>query len=123
MLEMIREAGVFVYGVLLFGTLSLRWAVLFARTRDSADRAKFFTLVALAVAFGLIGSLVGMQVSVKYITTVPDKWLFLVGLRESLHNLTLALGFVIADLLSLLLVPARAARQPELAEKAASASR
>ena len=108
-MEMIREAGVFVYGVLVFGALSVGWAVTYARTRDAEQRFRWLVLTSLAVAFGVLGSALGLQASVQYITTTPDKWLFLVGLRESLHNLSLALGFVILDLLLLLAVPRESA--------------
>lgn len=103
-MTMILEAGVFAYGILVFGTLSLRWAVKYARQRTVAPRFRLLILMSLTAAFGLLGCAAGVQASVQSIATAADRWLFLVGLRESLHNLILAGGFIICDLLLLLTV-------------------
>jgi hypothetical protein len=112
-MDLIREAGFPVYPLLIAGILSIRWAVLYARSREPEHRFKWLGLTALTLCFGLFGSALGLQASVQYISSTPEKWLFLIGLRESLHNTTLALGFVILDLLILLLVPRRAKPQPQ----------
>lgn len=104
-MDIFREAGFAVYPILVFGVLSLRWAGQYARGRDGEARFRWLVVLGLTLAFGVLGSATGLQASVQYITTTPDKWLFLVGLRESLHNLSLAVIFAIADLLLLLLVP------------------
>jgi hypothetical protein len=111
-MEFLREAGFCVYPLLACGVLSARWAALYARGREPEQRLRWLALMGLTLAFGALGTVTGLQASVVYITTTPDKWLFLVGLRESLNNGALALGFVILDLVLLLAVPRRA--QPAL---------
>lgn len=106
-MEIIREAGFYIYGVIVFGVLSARYAISYARTRDAEQRFRWLCLVALTLAVGVLGSVAGLQAAAKYISTTPDKWLVLVGLREALHNTGMALCFTILDLLLLLFVPRR----------------
>jgi len=105
----IREAGFAAYPLLVCGLLSLRWAAAYARSGDSQQRTRWLGLLGLTVAFGLLGTVTGLQASASYVAMTPDKWLFLVGLRESLNNSALALAFVIIDLVLLLAIPRRAA--------------
>lgn len=106
-MEIIREAGFYIYGVIVFGMLSVRYAISFARTRDAETRFRFLCLVALTLAVGVLGSVAGLQAAAKYAATNPEKWLVIVGLREALHNIGMALCFAILDLLLLLFVPRR----------------
>ena len=106
--HVLNEAGVIVYAVLVAGILSVAYAWQYARSRDPDKLLRWCSLAALAFAFGLLGSVAGVQASVQYISTIPDRWLFLIGLRESLHNTSIALTFIIIDLLVLLCVPRQA---------------
>jgi hypothetical protein len=103
-MEIIREAGFFIYGVIVFGMLSARWAIVFARTRDREQLFRWLCLVGLTLAIGVMGSVAGLQAAARHITNIPDKWLVIVGLKEALHNLGMALSFTILDLLLLLFV-------------------
>lgn len=109
--DVLNEAGVFVYAVLAAGILSIAYAWQYARSRDPEKLWRWCCLTALAFAFGLLGSVAGVQASVQYISIHSDseRWLFLIGLRESLHNTSIALVFIIIDLLVLLCVPRHAA--------------
>ena len=65
-----------------------------------------------AVAPFIIGSALGVQMSASHIGEVPpeQRWLFLIGLKESLHNLTVAATFALGDIV-LVMAGARAAIQ------------
>jgi hypothetical protein len=108
-MDFIRDAGVGVYPVLVSGVLSVAWAVQYARTREPDALSKLVMLGLLTLVFGALGTLTGLQVSVRYIAAIPEKWLFLVGLREALNNVVLALGCVALDLLVLAFTPRKPA--------------
>ncbi|HKU39999.1 MAG TPA: hypothetical protein VJR89_17685 [Polyangiales bacterium] len=105
-MEFIREAGVSVYPVLVAGVVSLAWAARYARARAPDDLSKLMLLAALTLVLGALGTATGLQASVRTIASVPEKWMFLIGLREALNNLVLALAFVSLDLIVLAFVPA-----------------
>jgi 4-amino-4-deoxy-L-arabinose transferase-like glycosyltransferase len=96
MSEFIHEAGWGIWPVLLFGGVTLGLAAYFAfRPRRS--------LLALVVGFGVgtviagcLGALTGIQNSVYHIQELDaaQRWIFLIGLRESLNNLVLAFVIV-----------------------------
>jgi membrane-bound metal-dependent hydrolase YbcI (DUF457 family) len=116
-MDIIREAGFYIYGVIVFGMLSARYAISFARTRDAEARFRWLCLVGLTLAVGVLGSVAGLQAAAKYSAAAPDKWLVIVGLREALHNLGMALCFTILDLLLLLFVPRRSSTLPAKLEQ------
>jgi hypothetical protein len=90
--EILREAGWGVWPVLLFGITSLVLSISYAVT----PRRRLLPLVigfgvATLIAGGL-GTITGLQHSVAHLGEVsPDRrWIFLLGLRESLQNLVMA---------------------------------
>jgi len=99
--EILREAGWGVYPVLLFGVTSLVLAVSYG----VEPRRRLLPLIigfgVATIIAGALGTLTGLQHSVAHLGEVaPDRrWIFLIGLRESLHNLVMA--FVIECVVTL----------------------
>lgn len=95
----LHEAGFPIWFVLALGITSLLCAARYAR--DGQARA-LYAVAGLALATllaGALGTTVGLQASVRYIHALDEKWLFLIGLREALNNLVMALCFVLIDVL------------------------
>jgi phosphotransferase system glucose/maltose/N-acetylglucosamine-specific IIC component len=90
--EILREAGWGAWPVMLFGVTSLILAVSYA----VKPRRRLLPLVVgfgvATLIAGCLGTITGLQHSVAHISELaPDKrWYFLLGLRESLHNLVMA---------------------------------
>ena len=116
-MDILREAGFYIYGVIIFGVLSARWAFIFARTRDQEQLYRWLCLLGLTLAVGVLGSVAGLQAAARHVTDIPEKWLVIVGLREALHNFGMALCFTIVDLLLLLVVPRLDTAQPANVEQ------
>lgn len=101
MVEFIREAGWGIYPVLLFGGVSLAVSLRYA----IAPRRELLPLVigfaVATVIAGLLGAVTGIQTTVRYVGEVAasERWLFLVGLRESLNNVVAALCIATIDAL------------------------
>jgi len=101
MIDFIREGGWPMYFVFAFGAASLAAALHYQKTL----RKEFFAVViGLAVAtilVGALGTVLGVQQSARAIGDVDHemKWIFLIGLKESLNNLVAALCFVVVDVL------------------------
>lgn len=110
-MDFIRDAGVVVYPVLVTGLVSIGFAARYARGRDPEDLAKLIVLALLCLSFGALGTATGLQASVHSIAATTDKWVYLIGLREALNNLVLALCFAIVDLLVLAVAPRRRSEQ------------
>lgn len=88
-MNFIHEAGWVFYPVLLFGFIAIGLAARYAITMR---KELFALIVAFGVAtliMGLLGTIIGVQRSAQYIGDVDDahRWIFLLGLRESLNNL------------------------------------
>ena len=101
MIEFIREAGFPIYFVGAFGAASLAAAL---RYQQTLRRELFSVVVGLAVAtilVGVLGTVLGVQTSARAIGQVDHemKWIFLIGLKESLNNLVAALGIAVIDVL------------------------
>lgn len=100
-MHFIREAGWPIILVLGFGGASLAAAVRYRRT---LDRELFSLMIGLAIAtliLGVLGTALGVQLSARHIHEVApgEKWIFLLGLKESLNNLVAALVIVCVDTL------------------------
>ena len=101
MVNFFHEAGWGIWPVMLFGSITLFFACYHAIT----PRKDFMTpIVGFGIATiiaGFLGSVVGIQNSVRYIENVElaDKWIYYIGVRESLNNSVAAL--VIATLCAL----------------------
>jgi hypothetical protein len=124
MLDFIREAGWGIFPVLIFGSLSLGVSVQYVRTRRRDVLALLCALSVLTLLAGALGTVTGLQTSARYIGNVAfeEKWIFLVGLRESLNNATAALIIVAVDAMLVCLALARSLGSPPHAELAPSAS-
>jgi hypothetical protein len=124
MLEFIREAGWGIFPVLIFGTLSLGVSIQYVRTRRTSVLSLLCALSVLTLLAGALGTVTGLSVSARYIVdvAVDEKWIFLVGLRESLNNATAALSIVAIDAMLVCLTMARSLGSPPAAELAPSAS-
>jgi hypothetical protein len=124
MLEFIREAGWGIFPVLIFGTLSLGVAIQYVRTRRTNVLALLCALSVLTLLAGALGTVTGLQTSARYIGDVAlnEKWIFLVGLRESLNNATAALVIVAIDAMLVCLALARSLGSPPQPELAPTAS-
>jgi hypothetical protein len=99
MRDFVLEAGFGIWPVFVFGLASLFYAVQFVRKRE---RETFYALLGFALLTllaGGLGTVLGLQTAARYITGTPEKWLFLVGLREALNNLVAALLVVTLDAL------------------------
>lgn len=114
MLEFIREAGWGIFPVLIFGALSLGAAVQYVRTRSAEWLALLCALSVLTLLAGALGTATGLQASARYIgdVSLDEKWIFLIGLRESLNNATAALVIVTVDALLVCVALARAIGSP-----------
>lgn len=97
MLDFIKEAGWGIYPILAFGLTMLGIALWHAL----APAARRITLVlgfgAATLLSGVLGTVVGLQHSVLHIRNLPadDRWVFLIGLRESLNCMVAALMLTI----------------------------
>lgn len=104
MMMFIREAGWGIFPVLAFGLAGLFVAIrqIVAPTEARLVTAKW--LIALTTVAGVLGAVTGIETSAKYIGEVAadQRWIFLVGLDESLNNVTAALVIVVLIMLALL---------------------
>lgn len=101
MSDFIREAGWGIYPVMLFGAVSLivslRYAI--APAREILPLVIGFG-VATIIA-GALGTTTGLQATASFVarTQADERWLFVVGLRESLNNMDAALLVAAVDAL------------------------
>lgn len=119
--EIIREAGWGIYPVVLFGGAML---VVGLRHLATPRRSLFNLAVGFSVATllaGMLGAATGIQATVQHVTRLSGagEGLFLVGLRESLHNLVAALVLVCVNALVLTAGRYTALRREERARQAA----
>ena len=100
-MDFIREAGFGIWLVLLFGGVSfaasLRYAL--APRRELLPLIVGFAIATLLA--GALGTVTGIQLSAEHIGEVEasKRWIFLLGLRESLNNAVAALVLASVDAL------------------------
>ena len=99
MIDALHEAGWPVYPILFFGFTSLLFAWRYAR---KPRREVLGIVIALGVAcliMGCLGTVAGVMLSISGVEKVPpqDRWIFLIGLRESLNCVGFALFLALAD--------------------------
>lgn len=92
-MDFIREAGWPVYPVLALGLTAL---FLSLRHASAPQKGLLTLIVGFGVAgllMGLLGTALGIDVTVEGITRIePERrWIFLIGLKESMRNIELAL--------------------------------
>jgi hypothetical protein len=99
MLTFVQEAGFPIWFVLVFGIASLLCSARYLRDGGTAALYAMAGLALATLLAGALGTAVGLQASVRYIHSIDEKWLFLIGLREALNNLVMALCVVLVDVL------------------------
>ncbi len=118
--EILREAGWGAWPVMVFGVTSLLLAVRYA---VKPERRLLPLIVGFGIATilaGFLGTMTGLQHAVSGLHQVtPDRrWIFLVGLREALHNMVMA--FVI-EVIVTLVATVGGYRQAQAAEQRGAA--
>jgi hypothetical protein len=115
MLWFIKEAGWGIYPVLLFGLAALAVSIrqVVAPTQARLITAKW--LMSLTAIAGVLGAVTGIETSAKYIGEVAadQRWIFLIGLDESLNNVTASLVIVVLCMLALLASHLRHGPEPQ----------
>jgi len=114
-MEFIREAGWGIYPVLIFGIAAL---VVSIRQIVSPQPARVITakwLMALTGMAGILGTITGLQTTALYVDKVTgaEKWLWLVGMRESLNNAVAAGVIIVLAMLAMLVAHLRSGSTPE----------
>jgi hypothetical protein len=101
MFHFIREGGWPIFPVLILGALSLVSAVRYAANPRRELLALVIGFGVATVIMGAFGTALGVQMSARYIGEVDAsrRWIFLLGLQESLNNLTVALAVAGLDAL------------------------
>ncbi len=99
-LDFVREAGWPIYPVMGLGALTFFSAVRLFEKPTEQLAAVCRGLCVLTVVMAAIGTLLGVQVTIRAVEQVgPEmRWIFLVGLRESLNNLLAGLVLLIPSL-------------------------
>jgi hypothetical protein len=110
MMNFIREAGWGIYPVLAFGVAGLVVAAQQLKGHDAKRTVTVLWLMALTTMAGVLGTATGMQASSRFIHETPKKWIWLVGLQESLNNMVAAGVLVVLAMLVMLAAHVRAPR-------------
>ncbi len=95
----IREAGWPIFPVIALGIASVFFSYGYMKHRSRDALALACSLVVATLIMGVLGTVLGVQRSAEFITQTPERWIFLVGLKESLYNLAVGLLFALADAL------------------------
>lgn len=95
--DFIREGGWPMFPTLSFGLVALTLAIWHASRPGAGQRSLALTFAVLTLIMGLFGTVLGVQISCAAIRGVaPDqRWIFLIGLSESLQNLLSALALLL----------------------------
>lgn len=94
MTQFLNDAGPPVWPVLVLTLAALAASILHLRSRRAGHRSLAVGLVGAALAGGLLGTVLGFQRAVTPLGEVAaeSRWIFLLGLGESLNNLVVALA-------------------------------
>lgn len=119
------EAGWGIYPVLLFGGAALILALTYAARPRRSRYALVVGFSTATVLAGFLGALTGVQNTVLYVSKVveSERWLFLVGLRESLNNMVAAFVIVTFSCLLVTVGSFRGQRREEREEPAQPVSK
>jgi hypothetical protein len=92
MMMFIREAGWGIWPVLLFGVIGLALSLRYALTPAPRLLPLIVGFAVATIIVGCLGAVTGLQRSVGDLGRVlPERrWIFLLGLRESLNNVVAA---------------------------------
>ena len=92
MLSAIREAGWPIFPILGFGTSAVVLAIRHALEPRRGRLASIVGLTVLTVMLGLLGTSLGVMKAIEGVAENPDtRWLVIIGLKEALNNLVIAL--------------------------------
>lgn len=91
MRDFIVDGGIGIYPVILFGLLAIALAARYAASPKKGDLALLVGVGVATLLLGSLGTVIGIQASAKYIHDTPEKWVFLIGLKESLNVMVTAL--------------------------------
>lgn len=111
MTKFLFAAGPPVWLVLALGVAALAAAVLHLRNRQARSLSLAIGFTVAALAAGTLGTVLGFQRSVAHLAEVAAdrRWIYLLGLGESLNNLVVALA---ATIVVSLILGARNVRRP-----------
>ena len=95
MWRFVQESGPVLFPVLLFGAIALLGAMRYFRNPMRELLSLAVGATAATCVMGILGTVQGLQKAARYIAEVPaeDRWIFLIGLRESLNTTAVALFF------------------------------
>ncbi len=115
-MNFVREAGWPIFLVLVPGLLSLLVASSYAGRPSPGKRALLIGLSLSTVMAGCLGTVLGIQLTVHAASEVAaaERWIFLVGLKESLNNLVAALVLSGTATLAATIGSYRAAREEKI---------
>ena len=111
---MIREAGWPIFPVLFFGIAAMAVAFRHALVPQRTAPPLCIGLVAATGVMGVLGTVLGLQRSLSVVGEVPPelRYIVLIGLRESLHNLVAASVLVLGAVLLVTVGVHRGGREP-----------
>jgi uncharacterized membrane protein HdeD (DUF308 family) len=100
-MDFIREGGWPMFPTLVLGIAALVLAVRYAARPERGQRALVNMVALVTLLMGILGTLLGVQLSANGIRDVgPDqKWIFLIGLAESLSCVLGALVLLIPTMI------------------------
>jgi uncharacterized protein (DUF697 family) len=115
-MHILQEAGWPVYGVLVLGTVALVQAVRYVRGATGAGGV--IAATASVLFGGALATAWGIQMAFGGIRQLPDPasqhWIALIGVKESLYNLDIALLFALVAAM----VASAAGRRADVASNA-----
>lgn len=113
MIDFIKMAGWGIYPVFIFGFSAVFVAVrhLMQQKKSQIVTAKW--LMALTGMAGVLGTVTGLQMSSRHIHEIPEKWIFLIGLDESLNNMVAAGVLIVIAMLVMLFAHVRGSGDAE----------
>jgi hypothetical protein len=87
MSDMIREAGWPIFPVMIFGFSALAVSLRHALLPQRSLMPLFLSFAAATLVMGALGTALGVQQSARHIGDVPpeQRYIFLIGLKESLN--------------------------------------
>lgn len=112
MLEAFKNGGWGMIPTALFGVLLVVAALRYAASPEKRFVPLQVSLGLLTLAAGGLGFTTGLIKSLTYMAQMPDdkRWIWLVGMGESLNNLALAFGLVVIAALAASVGTMRAAQ-------------
>ena len=114
MLHYFQEGGWGMYPVFLFGIATLVVAARQLMRHDPRRNITAMWLMGLTVMAGVLGTATGMQTSARFLHTTEEKWIWFVGLQESLNNLVSA-GVMVNIAILMMLAAHLRATPPQVA--------